>query len=569
VIDIARTILIYPRKVVASFYILMGSKECLQGGSRKQSGIKHFPMLSNREYNFFNIFEYSQRRPKGNCMANQEHLDILKQGVDTWNQWQKKHANILPDLSNANLKRADLSHANLNHANLNHANLSGANLSEVDLSWALLFKANLSGADLSHAVLNSATLHRTTLHRTTLSGAVLRGADLSKADLSEANLSEADLSEANLSEADLSEADLGRAILRGTDLTNINLRKANLSSADLRYADLFGAYLSWADFSGANLSGTTLFGAYLREANLTRANLSGVDARRANFFWPDIRAANPKFHSGLARHRVSWSKPTTPPSGANLSEADLSDANLSGSDLSRANLSGANLRGTNLSWANLSGANLSRADLTGCFVYATSVWDVELDETIQTNLIIRNPDKLNEPAITVDNLEVAQLIYLLLNNKKIRDVIDTVAKKAILILGRFTPKRKAILDALREELRKKNYLPIVFDFEKPASQDLTETISTLAHLARFVIADLTQAKSIPQELERIVPGLPSVPVQPLLQARAKEYGMFEHFKRYPWVLEIYRYTTADRLLASLQTMVIEPAEQKAQELEKR
>jgi hypothetical protein len=111
------------------------------------------------------------------------------------------------------------------------------------------------------------------------------------------------------------------------------------------------------------------------------------------------------------------------------------------------------------------------------------------------------------PRGPVDNLEVAQFIYLLLKNQQIRNVIDTITSKVVLILGRFTPERKAVLDAIRDELRKRDYLPVVFDFEKPSHCDLTETVSTLAHMAKFVIADLTDAKSLPQELASIVPFL--------------------------------------------------------------
>ena len=171
----------------------------------------------------------------------------------------------------------------------------------------------------------------------------------------------------------------------------------------------------------------------------------------------------------------------------------------------------------------------------------------------------------DSPLVQVDSLEVAQFIYLLLNNKKIRHVIDQITSKVVLILGRFTPERKAILDAIRDELRHRDYVPVLFDFEKPSSRDITETVSTLAHMARFVIADITDAKSIPQELMAIVPALPSVPVQPLLLASQHEYGMFEHFKRYPWVLEPYLYEDQDRLLAALTEKVIGPAEAKAKE----
>ena len=41
-------------------------------------------------------------------MANQEHLDILKQGVVPWNKWRKKHPDIKPDLREAQLARATL-----------------------------------------------------------------------------------------------------------------------------------------------------------------------------------------------------------------------------------------------------------------------------------------------------------------------------------------------------------------------------------------------------------------------------------------------------------------------------
>ena len=136
--------------------------------------------------------------------------------------------------------------------------------------------------------------------------------------------------------------------------------------------------------------------------------------------------------------------------------------------------------------------NLTGADLTGCSVYGVSAWGLKLEKTKQQNLVITPK---NEPEITVDNIEVAQFIYLMLHNEKIRDVIDTITSKAVLILGRFTDERKAVLDALREELRKRNYLPILFDFEKPRSRDTDETITLLARMAKFVIADITDAKS--------------------------------------------------------------------------
>lgn len=361
-------------------------------------------------------------------MANEEHLEILRQGVEVWNRWRAENPHVRPDLIGADLTAASLMRADLREAYLNGANLQRANLSKADLSGATLSEANLWGAGLHSAMLVSA----------------------------------------NLIKANLSEADLTAAILVMAELTGAKLRKA-----------------------------------ILRETNLTLANLNAVD----------------------------------------LYEADLSGASLSS--------------------ATLVETKLEKAILSKCRIYGISAWNINLKDTIQSDLIISKGD---EAEITVDNLEVAQFVYLLLHNEKIRGVIDTLTTKSVLILGRFTDERKSVLDAIKNELRQRNYVPILFDFEKPVSRDLTETIVTLAHLSRFVIADITDAKSIPQELQAIVPNLLSVPIQPIILAAQREYAMFDHFRRYPSVLPLHEYASQDQLIVELPEKVIEPAERKVIEL---
>src|SRR5262249_41905149 len=252
-------------------------------------------------------------------------------------------------------------------------------------------------------------------------------------------------------------------------------------------------------------------------------------------------------------------------SNADLSAAKLSDADLNAGNLIKANLSHAKLSGADLQGASLVDADLADADLTGCHIYGVSVWGLKLDSrTKQQNLIITYE---NEPAITVDNIEVAQFIYLMLNNEKVRDVIDTITSKVVLILGRFTQERKPVLEALREELRQRKYLPILFDFEKPRSRTTDETVTLLARMARFVVADISDAKSVLQELRAIVPDLPSVPVQPIILAMQEEPGMFDFYRNFRSFLNVHRYASQEQLIADLGEKVIRPAELKVLDLQ--
>jgi Pentapeptide repeats (8 copies) len=321
---------------------------------------------------------------------------------------------------------------------------------------------------------------------------------------------------ADFSEADLRELDLRNGLLYGATFQGADLRRANLRGSDLRQCDLRGA-----DLREADCQWVTFYEAVLSGANLDNAKLQGADFRKATL------------HQTLLRG------------------AYLRDTNLRQADLHQADLTGANL--TN---AVLVQTILTQAKLSQCCVYGISAWKPTLDDAEQDNLVITPPD---EATVTVDDLEIAQFVYLLLDNKKVRNAIDTITSRAVLILGRFTPERKAVLDALRSELREHGHLPILFDFDRPTSKNLSETVGTLASLARFVIADLTDPRSIPQELQRIVPLNPSLPVQPILLASQDPYSMFGDLLNYPWVLPPYRYATVEALLASLEREVIRPA----------
>ena len=87
-------------------------------------------------------------------------------------------------------------------------------------------------------------------------------------------------------------------------------------------------------------------------------------------------------------------------------------------------------------------------------------------------------------------------------------------------------------------------------------------ISTLTHMAHFVIADITDAKSVLQDIQSIVPNNPSVPAQPIPLASQEEPGMFDFLCQFPWLLKVFLYDNLEGLLGALEEMVIGPAELK-------
>jgi hypothetical protein len=327
-------------------------------------------------------------------MAKQEHLDVLKQGVDIWHQWRQENPEVHPDLSRANLREANLVKVDLHEANL-------------------------------------------------------ESTDFYRADLREVNLQRANLHMAHLYRADLSRADLREAILRGADLVRSKLIETNLSRADLR-------------------------------------------------------------------------------------------------------------------WVKLGEADLSKAILTECAIYGISAWDVILDNTTQPNLAITRD---GTPTVTVDNLEVAQFVHMLINYRKLRHVLNSVIQRGVLILGRFADGGLELLQSIAEKLRENHYLPMIFDFDLPDDRNYTETVITLVSLSKFVIVDLS-GPSVPQELYATIPHF-DIPFVPFLIGDRQAHFTIRDFRRYDSVLPPKIFKNEQQVIDNMMLSIVQPAETKLREMRKK
>src|SRR5215831_102882 len=239
-------------------------------------------------------------------MANENHIDLLRQGAEHLN-WVQKRQPVKLDLSSAVLMDFDLRNMNLSHANLQYtrlgnckmqnAKLVGADLSNANLEGAFLTGADLSCTDFTGSILVGAHLLDVTISKNTILNCNLQQAKFSAELLRQANIAGADLSHHDLQNIDLSNRDLHQtnfnsAMLDGAQFVNSNMTDAHLQSSFFRRANFEGAILERASLSHATLVEANLIGASLRRADLTWADLSHAEVQRADFYEATLTKAN-------------------------------------------------------------------------------------------------------------------------------------------------------------------------------------------------------------------------------------------------------------------------------------
>jgi len=216
--------------------------------------------------------------------------------------------------------------------------------------------------------------------------------------------------------------------------------------------------------------------------------------------------------------------------GLKIENAIIENCHFEEGDFSRASFRGTRFRNTRFNKTIFTGAgfrnttfincNLNRVNLTGAdfrvreisktVVYGVSAWDLRTcDQSRQSRLVIEKTHDLYSDLIEqekipwmVDDIELAQFIHYLSNHRKIRDTLNILNDRGVLLLGRFHNGGLTRLDRISQWFRHHGYLPMIFDFERPDSLSFTETIITMAGLSKFVIADLS-GPSVPAELQGI------------------------------------------------------------------
>jgi uncharacterized protein YjbI with pentapeptide repeats len=442
---------------------------------------------------------------------------------------------VRADLSQMDLLRAafedvKLSNTNWSDATLKHCEFTSCKLTAACFDAARIDQTTFDGCDLTFAKL-TADVVGARFGRCALTQARASAGNLAGTRFRACSMKWFRAQKAVLRDASFEDCDLRRAFLSSSDLSGAHFRQCSLEGADATDADIRDAI-----FEDCDLTGTQLEGSYLSHARFVRCTLTSSDLTKA-----ELRGA-------------TFEECTIAP--ATFGAAHLADAAFSRCTLAQATFDDADLTGARFSYCDLRGASWSNATIEGaaldaCHIFGMILWGTRGELARARDLMLTRENEANAPE--VDGLHIAVFVASLLDGNGVRDLIDGPTSTMVLVLGRFSLRHKRVLDAIRDGLRSRGYSAIVFDSAAPSNRDTSETISVLAKLSRFVIADVTEPRSSPYELMQFAPAC-RTPVLAVTRGE-RPFSMLRDLEKYPWVLPAEAFADDDALLEALPALV--------------
>jgi len=366
-----------------------------------------------------------------------------------------------------------------------------------------------------------------------LVGGFLRGFNLTGVKLDGANLERADLAGVHLERSSLKEA-----CVRYANFSNVHAEKSNLNGADFR-----GATLAQSDFRRSTcLPGTSLLGTSFIHANLREADFSGAKMHEARF------------------------------SAADLTQTRFDHADMKGALLNDAILDGTSFLGTRLRGAHVYGTFIRQVkidkttDQSDLFVDVHVVWERDRPRRQRA----QRAQGLEMIEFTnVNDIQFAQFHNIVDDSGSVGKLLAATTKRVVLILGRFRPRQKRVLEALAEALRRRGKIAVIFDFPSPEDREVSDTVRFIAGMSQFIVVDMTKSSSVPLELQATIPEL-MVPVLPIVQTGHPIFSMFADLqRRYFWIQRPVSYDNAKQLVDYVDEAIILTAQRAADEIRER
>ena len=292
-----------------------------------------------------------------------------------------------------------------------------------------------------------------------------------------------------------------------------------LRGFDLRRVKLDGATLVTADLGGVHLEQASL-----RDAELMHSNLSHIKADEADFSDANLRTATLEGAKLAQAVCIDTYFGRANLSGAHFTHAKLKDARFSGANLTRACFDGADLTGADLGRAVLDstsflGARLVRTNLCDAFIrrVKTDEHTVQRSLGVDVHVAWGRPQGEMITFTDANDIRLAQFHDAVEEYGAVASLIAAGARRVVLLLGRFSRPRKYVLNRLAAALRDRGKVAILFDFPGPHDREISDTVRFIAGMSQFIVVDMTDASSVPLELQATIPDL-MVPVLPIVQS---------------------------------------------------
>lgn len=174
-------------------------------------------------------------------------------------------------------------------------------------------------------------------------------------------------------------------------LREVNFVNAFSGSGFYNLPEFYGVNFSDVDFNCSSFRNSTFCDCTFDGAKITFSDL--VDAYFQSCTFKNVNMRVCKIGS------------------AHFIDCIFEDSDLSYCSAENTSFHGSSFKNTALENISFVKSDFSNTVLDGCRVYGISSWNLNLDNSEQRNLVIT---KKNEPEITVDNIELAQFLYLMI-----------------------------------------------------------------------------------------------------------------------------------------------------------